>query len=69
MLILFLVSNMYTNGEIFCQIMFINIYKHKEKHPTHRLVCWMQADRAEGKLIYLIMTTNKRKKLIAIKKS
>ena len=34
MLILFLVSNMYTNSEIFCQTMFINIYKHniyKEK--------------------------------------
>lgn len=59
MLILFLVSNMYTNSEIFCQTMFINIYKQnkfKEKHPTHLTVCWMQADRAEGKLIHLIMT-------------
>ena len=54
MLILFLVSNMYTNRKISCQIKFINIYKQnkfKEKHPTHLTVCWMQADRAEGKLI------------------
>ena len=59
MLILFLVSNMYTNRKISCQIKFINIYKQnkfKEKHPTHLTVCWMQADRAEGKLIHLTMT-------------
>lgn len=64
MLILFHVSNMYTNGEISCQINFINISKHKEKHPTHHTVCWMQADRAEGILIHRHIMTQSEKRYI-----